>query len=128
MTWSAHPNLSRRPRAPAAGRGSTQLAVQRCFLVHGPEVTSSQLYDFVYPRRRLAMTRLGVWLVAQKIADRVGRADTPMAVAVEGDRRMKTLDIAALLGYPPALLLEMAPSETPSPALRAVRQSRGRLL
>jgi hypothetical protein len=43
--------------------------------VHGPEVTSTQLYDFVYPRRRLrgeplgAMTRLGVWLVVQKIAD-----------------------------------------------------------
>jgi hypothetical protein len=79
MTWAAHPNLSRRPRAPNAGRGSTQLAVKRCFLVNGREVTSSQLYDFVYPRRRARGERLGplcrwgIFQVVERIADRVRR-------------------------------------------------------
>jgi hypothetical protein len=43
MKWADCPNLKLRPRAPASGRGSTQRGVRRCFLVHGPEVTSSAL-------------------------------------------------------------------------------------
>jgi hypothetical protein len=44
-------NLQRRPAKPALGNGRIQRAVRRAFYF-GPEVTSSEVYDWVYPRRR----------------------------------------------------------------------------
>jgi hypothetical protein len=72
MNWDRWPNLSRRPRAPNAGRGRLQRAVARAFLVHGPEITSSQAYDFAFPGRRKVkseLLRYGVWCVLMTVAD-----------------------------------------------------------
>jgi hypothetical protein len=44
-------NLQRRPAKPALGNGRIQRAVRRAFYF-GSEVTSSDVYDWVYPRRR----------------------------------------------------------------------------
>jgi hypothetical protein len=53
-----------------------QRAVRRAFLVHGPVATSSQVYDFVFPRGRklTQMRRHGVWRILRDIADPIGRA------------------------------------------------------
>jgi hypothetical protein len=44
-------NLQRRPAKPALGNGRIQRAVRRAFYFSS-EVTSSVVYDWVYPRRR----------------------------------------------------------------------------
>jgi hypothetical protein len=80
--WDRHPNLRRRPHAPAAGRGSIQRAVRQCLAMHAGVASSTQLYDFAHARRRLRgqrldqLTRWGVLRVAQRIADRISRAGT----------------------------------------------------
>jgi hypothetical protein len=48
MKRANYPNLLRAPHAPAAGRGRLQRQINRCFVVFGPEVTSSRLYDWCY--------------------------------------------------------------------------------
>jgi hypothetical protein len=54
MKWESFRNLRKRPAAPAKGRGSTQRAIRRVFIVSGAEaVTSSQVYDWAHVRRRL---------------------------------------------------------------------------
>jgi hypothetical protein len=50
------PNLQRRPAKPALGNGRIQRAVRRAFYF-GSEVTSSDIYDWVYPRRRHLLTQ-----------------------------------------------------------------------
>jgi hypothetical protein len=52
MKWRCHPNLAKRPYAPAKGRGRLQRQVRRALIVHGPLVTTSQLLDWTYPRKR----------------------------------------------------------------------------
>jgi hypothetical protein len=56
MKWAHHPNLQRRPAKPALGRGRIQRAVRRAFNF-GSEVTSSDVYDWVYPRSRHLLTQ-----------------------------------------------------------------------
>ena len=54
MKWDGYPNLRRRPPTPAKARGSIQRAIRRAFAASGAEtLTSSQLYDWAYVRRRL---------------------------------------------------------------------------
>src|SRR5262249_54917101 len=48
------PNLRKRPRTPAKGRGSVQRAIRRAFAASGTEaLTSSAIYDWAHIRRRL---------------------------------------------------------------------------
>jgi hypothetical protein len=54
VKWENFRNLRRRPLTPAAGRGSIQRAIRRAFTASGTEaLTSSQVYDWAYVRRRL---------------------------------------------------------------------------
>jgi hypothetical protein len=74
MKWPRHPNLRRRPRAPSKGRGRIQRQVARTFLIYGPVVSSSQVYDLVFTRRRHCgshFKRRRVWQVLRSIADPV---------------------------------------------------------
>jgi hypothetical protein len=48
-------NLQRRPEKPAHGNGRIQRVVRRAFYFTS-EVTSSVVYDWVYPRRRHLLT------------------------------------------------------------------------
>jgi len=53
MKWAHHPNLRKRPRTPAKGRGSVQRAIRRAFAASGTEaLTSSAIYDWAHIRRR----------------------------------------------------------------------------
>jgi hypothetical protein len=75
--WSAHPNLRLRPRAPAAGRGRLQVQIRRA-LACNEIVSSSQVYDWCYARRRRLNQRKihSVWRILRVIADPIGRAPT----------------------------------------------------
>jgi hypothetical protein len=54
MKWAHHPNLRKRPRTPAKGRGSVQRAIRRAFAASDTEaLTSSAIYDWAHIRRRL---------------------------------------------------------------------------
>src|SRR5215813_4258816 len=54
MKWAHHPNLRKRPRTPAKGRGSVQRAIRLAFAASGTEaLTSSAIYDWAHIRRRL---------------------------------------------------------------------------
>ena len=73
-----YPNLLRRPRAPAAGRGRLQVQMRRAFV--GREVlTSSEIYDGAYARRRVAGQQIdrpyrwSVLRILRQLADRVRR-------------------------------------------------------
>jgi hypothetical protein len=41
MKWNGYPNLSKRPPAPAKGRGPVQRAIRRAFAASGTEALSS---------------------------------------------------------------------------------------
>ena len=75
-----YPNLLLVPAAPAKGRGRLQRQINRCFVVFGPEVTSSRLYDWCYARNpRVRQSRGHRWSVLRilrTIADPIGRAET----------------------------------------------------
>jgi hypothetical protein len=76
--WLRHPNLQKRPHSPSRGRGRLQIAVRRAFIGH-PFRTSSQIYDWCYPRRRKRVAGCWQWSVyriLREIADRRGRAST----------------------------------------------------
>jgi hypothetical protein len=69
------PNLQRRPAKPALGNGRIQRAVRRAFYF-GSELTSSAIYDWVYPRRRHLLSqahRHSVRRVLMTMADPVER-------------------------------------------------------
>jgi len=54
MKWAHHPNLRKRPRTPAKGRGSVQRTIRRAFAASGTgALTSSAIYDWAHIRRRL---------------------------------------------------------------------------
>jgi hypothetical protein len=78
MSWNDYPNLRLRPHAPNAGRGRIQVIVRRAFLVGGPVLSSSQIYDWCFTKRRKLTTLKGymAWRVLRQIADPVGRATT----------------------------------------------------
>ena len=44
--WRDYPNLRLRPARPAASRGRVQVLVRRCFLIHGPELSATTLYEW----------------------------------------------------------------------------------
>ena len=54
MKWAEHPNLRKRPRTPAKGRGSVQRAIKRAFAATSASaLTSTQIYDWAHVRCRL---------------------------------------------------------------------------
>jgi hypothetical protein len=54
MKWDCHPNLRKRPRTPAKGRGAVQRAIKRAFAATSSSaLTSTQIYDWAHVRRRL---------------------------------------------------------------------------
>jgi hypothetical protein len=63
MRWKHHPNLRLRPHAPAAGRGRLQTQIRRAFLIHGPVVSASTVYDWCYPRQRSSISCGQRWSV-----------------------------------------------------------------
>jgi hypothetical protein len=77
--WPNHPNLRSRPVKPALGRGRLQVAIRRAFMVGGNELTSSQIYDACYAKKRAFGERISqrhchsVWLILRRIADQIGR-------------------------------------------------------
>jgi hypothetical protein len=75
MGWNGYPNLRLRPAAAARDRGRLQVQVRRAFLVHGPVVSASVVYDWCYPRhRRLNQRRRhSVWRILVRIAEPVER-------------------------------------------------------
>jgi hypothetical protein len=74
--WTAHPNLQRRPHAPAAGRGRLQVQIRLAFVGHRL-LSSSQVYDSA-PNNRRSLYRIAhlafvtVYLVG-RIAPLVGK-------------------------------------------------------
>jgi hypothetical protein len=73
-------NLLRRPPAPAKDRGRLQRQIRRAFLVHGPVVSSSVVYDWAFARRpQQRCSQLHRWSVVRilrEIAEPIGRAPT----------------------------------------------------
>jgi hypothetical protein len=78
MKWDGYPNLRLRPHSPHKGRGRLQRQVRRAFVVCGPVVSSSAVYDWSYARgRRLTQRhRHSVWRILVEVAEPVGRAET----------------------------------------------------
>ena len=72
------PNLLRRPRAPATGRGRLQVQIRRAFVVC-EVLTSSEIYDSCYAKRRVAGLQIdrpyrwSVLRILLELADRVRR-------------------------------------------------------
>jgi hypothetical protein len=81
MKWINYPNLLRRPHSPNKGRGRLQVQIRRAFV--GREVlTSSEVYDHAYAKRRVAGQQIdrpyrwSVVRILRTIADPIGRAQT----------------------------------------------------
>jgi hypothetical protein len=76
----SYPNLLLAPHSPNKGRGRLQRQIARCFVVFGPEVSSSRLFDWCYARNpRVRQSRGHRWSVVRvlrRIAEPVGRAET----------------------------------------------------
>ena len=55
-----------------------QRQIGRCFMVCGPVVSSSRVYDWVFARKRklTEFNRFDVWRILIEIAEPVGRAET----------------------------------------------------
>jgi len=72
--WDRYPGLRRGPGS-SKGKGRLIRGIRRCFMVLGPEVSSSQLYDWCYARKRRKLSqrhRHSVWRIVVEIADIVG--------------------------------------------------------
>ena len=75
---ASYRNLLRRPRAPAAGRGRLQVQIRRAFVVR-EVLTSSEIYDSCYARRRMLGQQIdrpyrwSVVRILREIADPIGR-------------------------------------------------------
>ena len=75
--WTNHLNLRLKPAAPAKGRGRLQKAIRRAFLVSGPVLSLSQIFDWCYANQRKRRRRnWSVVRILQRHCDRVGRAKT----------------------------------------------------
>ena len=79
--WENYPNLHRRPHSPNKGLGRLQVQLRRAFV--GREVlTSSEIYDSCYAKRRVAGQQIdrpyrwSVLRILRTIADPIGRAET----------------------------------------------------
>jgi hypothetical protein len=75
MKWPHHPNLRLRPHSPNKGRGRLQVQIRRAFMVHGPELSASVIYDWCFTRRRRLTQRKRhmVWRNLVTVADPVAR-------------------------------------------------------
>ena len=76
--WIGHPNLRLRPHAPNLGRGRLQTQIRRAFTI-APVLSSSELYDWCYPRKPVPLStrhRYSVWRILRRICECVGRAET----------------------------------------------------
>jgi hypothetical protein len=78
---AAYPNLLLVPRAPAAGRGRLQRQVRRAFMVYGPELPASTIYEWCksWPQtldgRHLGRAhRWSIVRILETVADRVARS------------------------------------------------------
>ena len=72
--WREYPGLRLGPGS-SRGKGRLIRGIKRCFIALGPEVSSSQLYDWCYAHRRRKLTqrhRYSVWRVLVEIAEIVG--------------------------------------------------------
>jgi hypothetical protein len=71
-------DLRMRPPAPARGRGRLQVQIRRAFMVGGPVLSTSAVYDWTYARRRrLQGNRIwSVHRILRERCERVGRAKT----------------------------------------------------
>ena len=95
--WARYPNLQRRPHSPNLGRGRLQRQIARAFEAHGPEVTTSTIYDWcmLWPvdKRSSQAQRWSIRRILDAIADRRGRASTIgrpwIGVYVRRPRRMR---------------------------------------
>ena len=72
----SYPNLLLAPHSPNKGRGRLQRQIARCFVVFGPEVSSSRLLDWCYTRDPRVRHRWSVVRILRRIAEPVGRAET----------------------------------------------------
>jgi hypothetical protein len=75
MKWPHHPNLRRRPDAPAKGRGRLQQQLRRAFY-GATELTTSQVLDWTNVRNRQRLTQRhphSVWRILVTMADPVAR-------------------------------------------------------
>jgi hypothetical protein len=75
-------NLRLRPPKPALGNGRLQRQVRRAFLVHGALLSTSEILEWTYARKRLLGERIGdghrwsVRRVCYALCVPVGRART----------------------------------------------------
>jgi hypothetical protein len=83
MKWEHHPNLRRRPHAPAKGRGRLQVQIRGTWIAAGkPVVSASVFYSWCYARRQIrgeAISRglrYSVQRFLKTVAEPVGRAET----------------------------------------------------
>jgi hypothetical protein len=79
--WAKYPNLRHRPHAPNAGRGRLQRQIRRAFMVHGPELSATTIYDrcALWPvdKRTSQAQRWSVRRILDATCDRVGRSRGP---------------------------------------------------
>jgi hypothetical protein len=77
MKWQHHPNLRKRPHAPAKGRGRLQRAIARAFVVAPTDTLSTAaINDWCFARRRRQISerhRYSVFRILREIADQVER-------------------------------------------------------
>ena len=80
LTMPLAGNLRLRPPSPAKGHGRIQRQIRRAFAIHGPEVTTGQVFDWCLTRHRhdcwRRRKRWSVVRVLMQVADRVGREAT----------------------------------------------------
>jgi hypothetical protein len=76
MKWKQSRNLLLRPAAPARDRGRLQVQIRRAFMVGGPEISSSAIYDWTHCRVRRRLKRghrYSVWRILITMADPIAR-------------------------------------------------------
>ena len=76
--WNGHPNLRFRPHSPNRGRGRLQVQIERAFMVGGPVLSASTIYDWTFARARRQRDnrRWSVRRILRERCERVGRAKT----------------------------------------------------
>ena len=68
------PEPALRPRSPNLGRGHLQTSIRRVFTAAGDRpVSSTELYDWAYPRPRQKRHRYSIWRILVQIADPIER-------------------------------------------------------
>src|SRR5262245_4242762 len=69
--WARHRNLRKKPAKPALGRGRVQRMVRRAFTaLEATELTTSQLADWAYARRRPGSLACGLYRSLYRACER----------------------------------------------------------